>query len=153
MSLSIRLSTRRIYSIVFFFLFFFGLIRYQDVLPYEENRVRLIPSRDNRTGYINASHISAAVGSAQRFYIAAQGPLPSTVLDFWQLVWQSDVYVIVMLASTNAPVQPPSTTKSVSSLRNQVSNSSMNGYNGYVYWPLQDAASLEFGEVASLIWF
>jgi len=120
--------------------------QYQDVLPYEENRVRLIPSRENRTGYINASHISAAVGSAQRFYIAAQGPLPSTVIDFWQLVWQSDVYVIVMLASTNAPGQSPSATKSVTSLRNQVSNSSMNGYNGYVYWPLQDAASLEFGE-------
>ncbi|KZR98307.1 Tyrosine-protein phosphatase non-receptor type 14, partial [Daphnia magna] len=37
--------------------------QYQDVLPYEENRVQLTPSRDNRTGYINASHISAAVGS------------------------------------------------------------------------------------------
>ncbi|KZS02632.1 Tyrosine-protein phosphatase non-receptor type 14, partial [Daphnia magna] len=36
--------------------------QYQDVLPYEENRVKLTPSQDNRTGYINASHISAAVG-------------------------------------------------------------------------------------------
>ncbi|EFX79334.1 hypothetical protein DAPPUDRAFT_304861 [Daphnia pulex] len=97
--------------------------QYQDVLPYEENRVKLTPSRENRTGYINASHISAAVGSAQRFYIAAQGPLPSTVTDFWQMVWQCDVYVVVMLADTtsssnNGGQQTPThNTKSVSSLR------------------------------------
>jgi hypothetical protein len=127
--------------------------RYQDVLPYEENRVKLTPSRENRTGYINASHISAAVGSAQRFYIAAQGPLPSTVTDFWQMVWQSDVYVVVMLADTtsssnNGGQQTPThNTKSVSSLRSHVSNSSMNGYSGFIYWPQQDAATLEFGEV------
>ena len=122
-------------------------------MPYEENRVKLTPSRENRTGYINASHISAAVGSAQRFYIAAQGPLPSTVTDFWQMVWQCDVYVVVMLADTtsgsnNGGHQTPSlNTKSVSSLRSHVSNSSMNGYSGFIYWPQQDAATLEFGEV------
>ncbi|XP_045027481.1 tyrosine-protein phosphatase non-receptor type 14-like isoform X2 [Daphnia magna] len=125
--------------------------QYQDVLPYEENRVKLTPSRDNRTGYINASHISAAVGSAQRFYIAAQGPLPSTVSDFWQMVWQCDVYVIVMLADTtssnNGGHQTPLlNTKSVNALRSHVSHSSMNGYSGFTYWPQQDAATLEFGE-------
>ena len=115
--------------------------------------MKLTPSRENRTGYINASHISAAVGSAQRFYIAAQGPLPSTVTDFWQMVWQCDVYVVVMLADTtsgsnNGGHQTPSlNTKSVSSLRSHVSNSSMNGYSGFIYWPQQDAATLEFGEV------
>ncbi len=127
-------------------------VRFQDVLPYEENRVKLTPNRENRTGYINASHISAAVGSAQRFYIAAQGPLPSTVADFWQMIWQSDVYVVVMLADTtssnNVGQQTPAlNTKSVTSLRSHVSNSSMNGYSGFIYWPQRDMASLEFGEV------
>ncbi|GFG28724.1 hypothetical protein Cfor_06005 [Coptotermes formosanus] len=71
--------------------------RYKDVLPYEENRVRLTPSKDNKFGYINASHITATVGSHQRFYIAAQGPLPNTVGSFWQMIWEADVYLVVML--------------------------------------------------------
>lgn len=32
--------------------------RYKDVLPYEENRVRLTPTKDNKMGYVNASHIT-----------------------------------------------------------------------------------------------
>ncbi len=53
--------------------------------------------QDNKTGYINASHVSATVGDQQRFYIASQGPLPQTVSHFWQMVFQSDVHLIVML--------------------------------------------------------
>uniref|UniRef100_A0A2R5LMI5 protein-tyrosine-phosphatase n=1 Tax=Ornithodoros turicata TaxID=34597 RepID=A0A2R5LMI5_9ACAR len=74
--------------------------RFSDVLPYEENRVRLTPSTDNRTGYINASHVSASVGEQQRFYIAAQGPMESTAESFWQMVWENHVTVVVMLTET-----------------------------------------------------
>ncbi|XP_069702508.1 tyrosine-protein phosphatase non-receptor type 14 [Periplaneta americana] len=74
-----------------------GRNRYKDVLPYEENRVRLTPSKENKLGYINASHITATVGDNQRFYIAAQGPLPGTVSSFWQMIWEADVYLVVML--------------------------------------------------------
>ena len=121
--------------------------RFQDVLPYEENRVRLTPSRDNRMGYINASHISAAVGTAQRFYIAAQGPLLSTVVDFWQMVWQCDVYVVVMLADTSSGSNATPNKAAGPSMRSHVSNGSMNGYSGLIYWPQHDAGILEFGEV------
>lgn len=31
--------------------------RIREVVPYEENRVELIPTKENSTGYINASHI------------------------------------------------------------------------------------------------
>lgn len=31
--------------------------RIREVVPYEENRVGLIPTKENNTGYINASHI------------------------------------------------------------------------------------------------
>lgn len=56
--------------------------------------------------YINANYIrwnsddSAAgeVGSdpSGKVYIATQGCLPSTVADFWQMVWQENCRVIVM---------------------------------------------------------
>jgi len=36
------------------------LYRHKDILPYEENRVRLSPSKENRFGYINASHITVS---------------------------------------------------------------------------------------------
>ncbi|KMY88493.1 tyrosine-protein phosphatase non-receptor type 21 [Drosophila simulans] len=67
-------------------------------LPYDDNRVRLTPSMDNRHGYVNASSISATVGTKQRFYIVAQSPQESlTMRIFWQCVWEADVYLVVQL--------------------------------------------------------
>ena len=40
--------------------------RFRDVLPYEGNRVKLVPSKDNPTGYINASHIQVCRFSVLR---------------------------------------------------------------------------------------
>lgn len=34
--------------------------RYKDVLPYEDNRLRLTPTKNNKYGYINASHITVS---------------------------------------------------------------------------------------------
>ncbi len=31
--------------------------RFKDVLPYDDNRVKLTPTKDNPMGYVNASHI------------------------------------------------------------------------------------------------
>lgn len=33
----------------------------------------------------------------EKVYIATQGPMPNTVADFWEMVWQEDVSLIVML--------------------------------------------------------
>ena len=41
-------------------------------MPYDENRVKITNDKDNKFGYVKASHISATVGDQQRFYIAAQ---------------------------------------------------------------------------------
>lgn len=68
-------------------------------LPYDENRVRITPTRENRLGYVNASHITATVGTKQRFYIVAQSPRDTLTLNiFLQCVWDADVYLIVQLS-------------------------------------------------------
>ena len=100
--------------------------RFKDVLPYDENRVKLTTAdKDNKSGYINASHVSATVGPDQRFYIAAQGPLPHTIHQFWQMVMQCDVYLIVMLTEASAA---PKTSSCIP------------------YWPTKDAASVDLGD-------
>ncbi|XP_034967208.2 tyrosine-protein phosphatase non-receptor type 14 [Zootoca vivipara] len=71
--------------------------RVREVIPYEENRVELVPTKENNTGYINASHIKVTVGGEEWHYIATQGPLPQTCHDFWQMVWEEGVNVIAMV--------------------------------------------------------
>ncbi|XP_062980114.1 tyrosine-protein phosphatase non-receptor type 14 [Elgaria multicarinata webbii] len=73
--------------------------RIREVLPYEENRVELVPTKENNTGYINASHIKVTVGGEEWHYIATQGPLPQTCHDFWQMVWEEGVNVIAMVTA------------------------------------------------------
>ncbi|POI26391.1 hypothetical protein CIB84_009859, partial [Bambusicola thoracicus] len=48
-------------------------------------------------GYINASFIRMPVGNEEFVYIACQGPLPTTVADFWQMVWEQNCTVIAMM--------------------------------------------------------
>ncbi|EAA13919.5 AGAP009975-PA [Anopheles gambiae str. PEST] len=68
-------------------------------LPYDNNRVRLTPTRDNRMGYVNASHITSTVGNKQRFYIVAESPNDTLTTNiFWQCVWEADVYLLVQLS-------------------------------------------------------
>ncbi|XP_001641012.2 receptor-type tyrosine-protein phosphatase N2 isoform X2 [Nematostella vectensis] len=71
--------------------------RYSDVLPYDHNRVSLRETA-NATGsdYINASFITDH-DPRNPAYIATQGPLAHTVSDFWQMVWEQGVVVIVNL--------------------------------------------------------
>jgi len=47
--------------------------------------------------YINANHINMEIpgsGIINR-YIAAQGPLPNTCGDFWEMVWQQGITLVV----------------------------------------------------------
>ncbi|XP_037927789.1 tyrosine-protein phosphatase non-receptor type 21 [Teleopsis dalmanni] len=82
-------------------------------IPYDDNRVRLTPTRENRHGYVNASYVSATVGTKQRFYIVAQSPHDElTTRIFWQCVWEADVYLIVQLSEELSYI-PPNTNQSV----------------------------------------
>ncbi|XP_077587056.1 tyrosine-protein phosphatase non-receptor type 21 isoform X1 [Stigmatopora nigra] len=73
--------------------------RFQDVLPYDDTRVELVPTKENNTGYINASHIKIDVGGQEWNYIASQGPLSNTCQDFWQMVWEQGVAIIAMVTA------------------------------------------------------
>ncbi|XP_077994205.1 tyrosine-protein phosphatase non-receptor type 21-like [Glandiceps talaboti] len=73
--------------------------RFTDVLPYEDTRVRLNVDKRNPSGYINASMIKVSVAGEELHYIASQGPLHETVVDWWNMIWQQGVQVIVMLTA------------------------------------------------------
>ncbi|XP_052662653.1 receptor-type tyrosine-protein phosphatase N2 isoform X2 [Harpia harpyja] len=71
--------------------------RSRTVVPYDHSRICLKGenSHDN-SDYINASPIMDH-DPRNPAYIATQGPLPATVADFWQMVWENGCVVIVML--------------------------------------------------------
>ncbi|XP_046869798.1 receptor-type tyrosine-protein phosphatase C isoform X2 [Hypomesus transpacificus] len=90
--------------------------RYSSVIPYDYNRV-LVKMEDESShdsdqesdeddssdeeeetpsAYINASHIDGYW--CPRSLIAAQGPLPHTSADFWQMVWGKKSPALVMLS-------------------------------------------------------
>uniref|UniRef100_A0A8W8J4S9 protein-tyrosine-phosphatase n=1 Tax=Magallana gigas TaxID=29159 RepID=A0A8W8J4S9_MAGGI len=70
--------------------------RYTNILSYDHSRVKLLPTEDDEgSDYINANYMPGY--SSPREYIATQGPLPFTRDDFWRMVWEQNVSIIVML--------------------------------------------------------
>lgn len=69
--------------------------RYSDVLCLDQSRVKLNVLKSNEmTDYINASFLDGY--KRKNAYIATQGPLPKTYDDFWRMVWEQMVLIIVM---------------------------------------------------------
>ncbi|KAM3873959.1 tyrosine-protein phosphatase non-receptor type 13 [Diretmus argenteus] len=67
--------------------------RYKNIVPFDTTRVVL--GKDG--GYINANFIKMSVKDESFLYIACQGPLPTTLGDFWQMVWEQKSNVIAMM--------------------------------------------------------
>ena len=70
--------------------------RFQNVLPYENTRVKLI----TLPGVVGSDYINASfVDDYKRkgAFLATQGPMENTVADFWRMVWEQDADSIVML--------------------------------------------------------
>ncbi|CAI8018482.1 Receptor-type tyrosine-protein phosphatase epsilon [Geodia barretti] len=85
--------------------------RFRNIAVYDDNRIALEALPSEVTGededsdyinahvgdYINASYIDGY--SKPKQYIACQGPLSNTVVDFWRAVWQEEVGSIVMVTN------------------------------------------------------
>ncbi|KAM8827705.1 tyrosine-protein phosphatase non-receptor type 13 isoform 4-T4 [Spinachia spinachia] len=67
--------------------------RYKNIVPFDTTRVVL----EKDGGYINANFINMSVKDENYMYIACQGPLPTTLGDFWQMVWEQKSNVIAMM--------------------------------------------------------
>ncbi|XP_028943402.1 tyrosine-protein phosphatase non-receptor type 23-like, partial [Antrostomus carolinensis] len=69
--------------------------RHQDIMPYDRNRVVLRSGKDD---YINASRVEDLSPYCPAI-IATQAPLLGTAADFWLMIYEQKVSVIVMLVS------------------------------------------------------
>lgn len=99
--------------------------RLSDVLPYDHNRIELPTTKDD---YINASLItslSPSGNSSTPSFIATQAPLSCSLQDFWTMIWQQGVELVVCLLS-DAEMAPKN-----------------NG--GLIYWPTEKGKDVSSG--------
>lgn len=98
--------------------------RSPEMLPFNHNRVYLKPFPDDPcSDYINASLIDSYNEGAA--YIATQGPMPSTVNDFWRMLWEQRSTVVVMLTDLRE-----------------------NGVEQcYRYWPEEEEGCAKYGKI------
>ncbi|KAL4233225.1 hypothetical protein ACF0H5_007909 [Mactra antiquata] len=70
--------------------------RYINIIPFDHSRVKLsCMDEDDSSDYINANYLPGY--TYKREYIACQGPIPGTIDDFWKMVWEQNVSIVVML--------------------------------------------------------
>ena len=141
--------------------------------PYLDNRVSLTPTPDNNQGYINASHITASMGSSRQvFYIVHSLALNCPATQVWQCVWEQDVRLLVTMATclggssmeetSSKPSKASRLLSSISKKRGKKkemlalretddqskdSNTTDEFESGmcFPYWPQQDNTSMECG--------
>lgn len=77
--------------------------RYNNIWPFEHSRVRLQDVPKTGCDYFNANFIQSKWSNKK--YISTQAPIPATFSDFWNVVWQQDVRVIVMLTAEKEGAQ------------------------------------------------
>uniref|UniRef100_A0A3B1K0T1 Protein tyrosine phosphatase non-receptor type 18 n=1 Tax=Astyanax mexicanus TaxID=7994 RepID=A0A3B1K0T1_ASTMX len=85
------------YNLLLFIIVFCTLLenkkknRYKNIVPCDRH-YEVVLGKDG--GYINANFIKMLVKDESFHYIACQGPLPTTLGDFWQMVWEQKSNVI-----------------------------------------------------------
>ncbi|XP_059471280.1 uncharacterized protein LOC132194171 isoform X2 [Neocloeon triangulifer] len=72
--------------------------RYGNLAAYDETRVKLnFQTGLGQSDYINANFIDGY--KMKKTYIATQGPKSNTLVDFWRMIWQEQVSLIVMVTN------------------------------------------------------
>eukprot|EP00035_Acanthoeca_spectabilis_P014701 m.285279 g.285279 ORF g.285279 m.285279 type:complete len:738 (+) comp16200_c2_seq1:85-2298(+) len=80
--------------------------RYMDILPNPKTRVPLpVINSDPRTEYVNANYVRGPSGNPKH-YICAMGPKPTTVDQYWRMLWQEKPLAIVMITGIVEKGQP-----------------------------------------------
>ncbi|XP_050089258.1 tyrosine-protein phosphatase 69D isoform X2 [Anopheles aquasalis] len=72
--------------------------RYPDIKAYDQTRVKLMQLNGlSSSDYINANFV---IGYKERKkFICAQGPMDATINDFWRMIWEQHLEIIVMLTN------------------------------------------------------
>lgn len=97
--------------------------RYPDIKCYDQTRVKLSTNSSTGSDYINANFV---IGYKERKkFICAQGPMDSTINDFWQMIWEQHLEIIIMLTN----LEEYNKTKCAR------------------YWPDKVGDSIQFGEI------
>jgi protein tyrosine phosphatase len=75
------------------------LNRYVDILPFDHTRVRLVDrgleGEKDINEYINANFVDGPLKEGDRKIIGSQGPKENTYTDFWRMIAQENVTLIV----------------------------------------------------------
>lgn len=71
--------------------------RCPEILPYEDNAIRLHPTRHNPLGYVNASPLLAHISGRDWKYFVGQIPLTGNAPAIWQLIWENNIKIIAVL--------------------------------------------------------
>ena len=72
--------------------------RYPDIKAYDQTRVKLAQINGIQgSDYVNANFV---IGYKERKkFICAQGPMESTINDFWRMIWEQHLEIIIMLTN------------------------------------------------------
>ena len=98
--------------------------RYPDIKCYDQTRVKL----SNLNGLVGSDYINAnfVIGYKERKkFICAQGPMDSTITDFWRMIWEQHLEIIIMLTN----LEEYNKTKCAK------------------YWPERVTDAIQFGEI------
>jgi len=73
--------------------------RYNDVLPYKHNLVEVKDESGNNL-YVNGSYINIPIrNDGEKAFIAASAPVEKSLKNFWEMIFQNKVTLIIMLCN------------------------------------------------------